>query len=142
MLFHCLNSNIYSYLKTSGGKSFNLYLNVFIFSTTVSIRHLWQLKTVVFLHWCLICLFYRDNQHIVMLSVTFYINCLWLMLSLLMLIVIMLCRDSEQCFNVVKVIRWVSLCSLSLGWMLRRHWEPLYNVIKLFCHNWHVGTIS
>ncbi len=27
----------------------------FIFSTPVFIRHLWQLKTVVFLHWCLIC---------------------------------------------------------------------------------------
>ncbi len=27
----------------------------FIFSTPVLIRHLWQLKTVVFLLWCLIC---------------------------------------------------------------------------------------
>jgi hypothetical protein len=27
----------------------------FIFSTPVLIRQLWQLKTVVFLHWCLIC---------------------------------------------------------------------------------------
>ncbi len=27
----------------------------FIFSMPVLIRHLWQLKTVVFLHWCLIC---------------------------------------------------------------------------------------
>jgi hypothetical protein len=27
---------------------------VFIFSTTVLIKHLWRLKTVVFLHWCLI----------------------------------------------------------------------------------------
>ncbi len=27
---------------------------LFIFSTPVSIRHLWQLKAVVFLHWCLI----------------------------------------------------------------------------------------
>jgi len=26
-----------------------------IFSTPVLIRHLWQLKTVVFLTWCLIC---------------------------------------------------------------------------------------
>ncbi len=25
---------------------------LFIFSTTVLIRYLWQLKTVVFLHWC------------------------------------------------------------------------------------------
>jgi hypothetical protein len=28
---------------------------LFIFSTPVLIRHLQQLKTVVFLHWCLIC---------------------------------------------------------------------------------------
>jgi hypothetical protein len=28
---------------------------LFIFSTPVLIRHLWQLKTVVFLHWCQIC---------------------------------------------------------------------------------------
>ncbi len=28
---------------------------MFIFSTPVLIRHLWQLKTVAFLHWCLIC---------------------------------------------------------------------------------------
>ncbi len=27
---------------------------LFIFSMAVIIRHLWQLKTVVFLHWCLI----------------------------------------------------------------------------------------
>ncbi len=30
---------------------------MFIFSTPVLIRHLWQLKTVVFLHRCLICAF-------------------------------------------------------------------------------------
>ncbi len=28
---------------------------MFIFTTPVLIRHLWQLKTVVILHWCLIC---------------------------------------------------------------------------------------
>ncbi len=33
---NCLNTNIYSYLETSGGKSFNLYLNVVhIFNTSV-----------------------------------------------------------------------------------------------------------
>jgi hypothetical protein len=47
----CLNTNIYSYLETSGGQSYNLYLNVVHFLTPVLIRHLWQLKTVVFLHW-------------------------------------------------------------------------------------------
>jgi hypothetical protein len=50
-----LNTNIYSYLETSGVQSFNLYLNVVYFLTPELIRHLWQLKTVVFLHWCLIC---------------------------------------------------------------------------------------
>jgi hypothetical protein len=55
MLFHCLNTSIYSYLETYGGQSSNLYSNVVHFLTPVLIRHLWQLKTVVFLHWCLIC---------------------------------------------------------------------------------------
>ncbi len=51
-----LNTNIYSYLETSGGQSYNLYLNVVhFFNTSVLIKHLWQLMTVVFLHWCLIC---------------------------------------------------------------------------------------
>jgi hypothetical protein len=49
------NTKIYSYLETFGGKSSNLYLNVVhFFSTPVLIRHLRQLKAVVFLHWCLI----------------------------------------------------------------------------------------
>ena len=49
------NTNIYSYLETSGGQSYNLYYMLFIFSTPVLIRHLWQLKTVVFLCGCPIC---------------------------------------------------------------------------------------
>jgi hypothetical protein len=52
---NCLNTNIYSYLETSGGESFNLYLNVVHFFNTSLIRHMWQLKTVVLLQWCLIC---------------------------------------------------------------------------------------
>jgi hypothetical protein len=52
---NCLNTNIYSYLETSGGQSSNLYLRLVHFSTPVLIRHLWQLKTAVFLNWCLIC---------------------------------------------------------------------------------------
>jgi hypothetical protein len=47
---NCLNSTIYTYLETSGGQSYILYLMLFIFSTPVLIRHLWQLKTVIFLH--------------------------------------------------------------------------------------------
>jgi hypothetical protein len=31
---NCLNINIYSYLETSGGKHFNLYLNVVHFFNT------------------------------------------------------------------------------------------------------------
>jgi hypothetical protein len=49
----CLNASIDSYLETSRGQSVNLYLNAVIFSTSVLIRRLWQLETVVFLHWCL-----------------------------------------------------------------------------------------
>jgi hypothetical protein len=36
-----LNINIYSDLETSGGQSYNLYLNVVNFLTPVLIRHLW-----------------------------------------------------------------------------------------------------
>jgi hypothetical protein len=55
----CLNANICSYLETSGGQSSNPYLNaVHFFSTPELIRNLWQLKTVVFPHWCLNALFY------------------------------------------------------------------------------------
>ncbi len=52
---NCWNTNIYSYLETSGGQISSPYLNVVHFSTPVLIRHLWQLKTVIFLHWCLLC---------------------------------------------------------------------------------------
>jgi hypothetical protein len=51
---NCLNTNISSNLETSGGQISILYLDVVIFSTPVMFRYLWQLKTVVFLHWCLI----------------------------------------------------------------------------------------
>jgi hypothetical protein len=46
---------MYSYLETSGGQISSLYLNVVHFLTKVLIRRLWQLKTVVFLHWCQLC---------------------------------------------------------------------------------------
>jgi hypothetical protein len=49
-----LNTIIYSYLEASGGQSSNLYLNVVHFLTPVLIRHRWQLKKVVSMHWCLI----------------------------------------------------------------------------------------
>ncbi len=58
-----LNNNIYSYLETSGGQSSNLYLNVVNFLAPVQIRHLWQLKTVVFLHWYLYVLFLFTKAH-------------------------------------------------------------------------------
>jgi hypothetical protein len=51
---NCLNTNIYSYLETSGGQSSDPYLNAFHFATPKLNRYLWQLKTAVFLHWCLI----------------------------------------------------------------------------------------
>jgi len=52
---NCINTNIYSYLETFGGQSSNPYLNVVNFWTPELIRNLWQFKTAVFLHWCLIC---------------------------------------------------------------------------------------
>ncbi len=50
----CLNTNLCSYLETLGGKSYNLYWNGVHFSIPELIRHLWQPKTVILLHWCLI----------------------------------------------------------------------------------------
>jgi hypothetical protein len=51
---NCLNTKIYSYLETYGVKVLIYIQMLFTFSTLVLIRHLWQLKTVVFLHRCLI----------------------------------------------------------------------------------------
>ena len=48
---NCLKTNIYSYQETSGGQNSTPNLNVVHFLTPVLIRHLWQLKTVVFQHW-------------------------------------------------------------------------------------------
>ncbi len=50
---NCMNSNNNSYLETSGFQSSSIYLNVVLFSTPLLIRHLWQLKTAVFLQQCL-----------------------------------------------------------------------------------------
>jgi hypothetical protein len=60
---NCLNTNIYSYLETSGVQIYYLYLNDVHFSTPVLIRPLWQLKIVIFLHRCLIhaVLLYHDS---------------------------------------------------------------------------------
>ncbi len=47
---NCLYTNVYSYLETSVGISYNPYFSVVHFSTPELIKHLWQLKTIVFLH--------------------------------------------------------------------------------------------
>ncbi len=52
---NCSNTTIYSYLEISGGQISNPFWNAVHFLTPVLIRHLGQLKTVVFLHWCLLC---------------------------------------------------------------------------------------
>jgi hypothetical protein len=67
-----LNTNIYSYLETSGGLSSNLYLKVVHFFNVSVIRHLWQLKTIVFLHWCLMraFLFRTVSRKLVFLSLS------------------------------------------------------------------------
>jgi hypothetical protein len=49
----CWKTKIYSYLETFGGQNFNLHLNVVNIFNTELIRHLQQLKTVVFLHRCI-----------------------------------------------------------------------------------------
>jgi hypothetical protein len=52
---NCLNTNINSYVYTSGCQYHILNLNVVHFFNTSVNRHLWQLKMFVFLQWCLIC---------------------------------------------------------------------------------------
>jgi hypothetical protein len=42
-------------LQALGGQSSDRYLNVVHFLTPELIRHLWELKTIVVLHWCIIC---------------------------------------------------------------------------------------
>jgi hypothetical protein len=51
----CWNTKITFYFETSGIENSILYLNDVLFPTPVLIRHLWQLKTLVFLHRCLLC---------------------------------------------------------------------------------------
>jgi hypothetical protein len=49
---------------------------LFIFATPVFIRHLWQLMTVVYLHWCLYVLFYYifSKNNFLCLSKLFNLN--------------------------------------------------------------------
>ena len=69
---NCLNTNIFSYLETSRGQSSNIYIQMlFIFSTPVFIRHLWQLKTVIILHRCLL-----HSVLFMFANITLYWNCL------------------------------------------------------------------
>ncbi len=70
-----LNTNFFSYLETHGGQSSNLYINVVHFSTPVLIRHLWQLNTVVFLHWCLICALLLSRRLTVLNDFSWEIYC-------------------------------------------------------------------
>jgi hypothetical protein len=51
---NCLNTDIYSYLETSGGQSSFPYLNVVHFLNTRADYKSVEAKTAVFLHWCLI----------------------------------------------------------------------------------------
>jgi hypothetical protein len=73
---NCMNTNIYSYLETSSGQSSNPYLNAVHFLAPEPIRNLWQLKTAVFLHWCLICavpLFEYQYIYLVVVKTEIYI---------------------------------------------------------------------
>ncbi len=55
---NCLNTNIYTYLETSGDQSSNLYINV------VHFFNICHIKTVVFLHQCLICAILSQKQNL------------------------------------------------------------------------------
>ncbi len=49
---------------------------LFIFSAPVLIRHLWQLKTVVFLHYCLICAVLLRCKNVILEQVPLNKQCL------------------------------------------------------------------
>jgi len=54
LIFPYTSNGVDQYETKFNGQSLDLCLNVAIFSTPVLIRHMWQLKKVVFIHWCLI----------------------------------------------------------------------------------------
>ncbi len=58
-----MNTYIYFYLEIFRGESSNLYLSAVHFFDA-SVRHLWQLKTVVSLHWFLMLLFNTSFNYI------------------------------------------------------------------------------
>jgi hypothetical protein len=68
-----LNTNIYSYLETSGGQSCNPYLNVVHFLNTELIINLWQLKTAVFLYWCLIHAFPLNSRQFLLVPLEHFL---------------------------------------------------------------------
>ncbi len=112
----CLNTNIYSYLETSGGQSSNLYLNVAHFLTPVLNRHLWQLKTVVSLHWCLICtvLLTTSKQY-------YHVMIIQEQPTIPMLQVTLQCHSKPTRFNFcILFIFMVGGFWVSISWLLAR----------------------
>ncbi len=64
---------------------------LFIFSTPVLIRHLWQLMAAVFLHWCLICgVLLRDTAKHLHYNTFYTVMLIVVILSVIKLSVVML----------------------------------------------------
>jgi len=117
-----LNTNTYSYLETSDGQSFNLCLNVVhLFNTSVNytfVQH--QLKTCVFLHWCLI--------HVVLLNkdATYCITGIadsWskaFTCSLIPYYEVLL-----EVFLIFRTIDFNATTNYSISWPTARHLEPV-----------------
>ncbi len=96
---NCLNTNIYSYLETSGGQSYDLYINAIHFWTPVLIRHLLQLKAAAFLQRCLICALLLSQY-----------SCLWCMI----------CKQSSLCLSYLCLRK---MCFCSMGTFVFEIWN-------------------
>jgi hypothetical protein len=93
------NTNSYSYLETSGAQSSNVYLNVVHFFNA-SVRHLWQLKTVVFLHWCLI----HTESRIACVNMVKRLTCNGIFPKLLLRIVVEVVVEKEERRQLLSIV--------------------------------------
>jgi hypothetical protein len=88
---NCLYTNIYSYLETSGGQSFNIYLNVHFFNTSAhktSVAAYGSCFSCVYLQMCAVLL--RDTAKHLHYNTFFTVMLIFVMLSVIMLNVVML----------------------------------------------------
>ena len=94
-----------------------------ICSTSVLIRHLWQLNTIVFLHWCLICVVLLKRMVLIKLSLFPYA-----MANSIQLVIIPQNQWSSKIFRFALIIEGtteeVAQCIMTIN--------PNYNINFIF----------